>query len=72
MATEQAIIAATHLIEDRNGADYYQDTGVLTKYLEGALGLRAEEAELKAKAIQKDRGGANYYADPEILARYLS
>ena len=71
MATEQAKKVAKHIIEDRHGADYYQDTKILAQYLEGALDMTPEEAERTAKAIQEDRGGANYYENPEILADFL-
>ena len=71
MATEKAKNAAKHIIEDRHGADYYQDTKVLAKYLQNALNISVEKAEGKAVAIMQDRKGANYYEDPKILADFL-
>ena len=71
METEQAIKAAKHLIQDRKGANYYQDTKILANYLKGALNIKIEKAKEMAEAIQKDRNGANYYEDVEVLAKYL-
>lgn len=72
MSDQQAREAALHILDDRHGADYYQDVTVLSGYLEGALGISKESAELTAKLIQEDRGGANYYEDVEILTDFLS
>jgi hypothetical protein len=71
MPNDKAREAAKHILEDRHEADYYQDTQLLSGYLEGTLGLTKEDAEKIAKAIQEDRTGANYYEDAEILSDFL-
>ena len=72
MANKQATIAAKHILEDRAGADYYEDTEILTDYLEGALGISKAMATQTAEEINTDRKGANYYADVEILTDFLA
>ena len=71
MTTSKAKAAAQHILDDRHGADYYQDTQLLADYLDGTLGITKEEAMRIAKAIQDDRSGANYYEDVSILAEFL-
>ena len=72
MPNDKALEAAKNILDDRNGADYYQDTNILADYLKSALELSPEAANLKAEAIQADRNGADYYADEKILADFLS
>lgn len=71
MQPDKARKTAEHILEDRDGADYYQDGTVLTDYLANALGLATEEAKKIAQAIQEDRRGANFYQDVEILTDFL-
>lgn len=63
--------AANLILEDRHGADYYQDCTILSNFLSNALNFDAEEAKSVAKSIQEDRRGANFYQDVEILANFL-
>lgn len=71
MGKEKAKKAAQNIMDDRHGADYYQDIKILSEYLKGTLGIIKDKAERAAKAIQEDRNGANYYENVEILAEFL-
>jgi hypothetical protein len=71
MREEKAKDAALSILSDRHGADFYGDVALLSKYLEGALGISKEKADQTAKTIQDDRHGANYYENAEILADFL-
>lgn len=71
MQQDKARKAAEHILEDRRGADYYQDIQLLSDYLTGALDLADEDAKKTAQVIQEDRSGANYYANVDILADFL-
>lgn len=53
MQLDKALKAAEHILEDRRGADYYQDNTVLSDYLANALSFTAEEAKRVAQAIQE-------------------
>jgi hypothetical protein len=71
MQREKAKEVAQDILEDRRGADYYQDIKILSSYLESQLGISKEKAEQTAKAIQEDRIGANFYENVDILADFL-
>lgn len=71
MPNPQAQAAANHILDDRQGADYYQDTNELAHYLTGALGITDDMAMQTANDINSDRNGANYYQDEDILAQFL-
>ena len=71
MTTENFVKAAKHIVEDRNGSDYYQDALLLAHYLEKTLEMPFEEALKKAKIIHDDRNGANYYQNIDILTNFL-
>ena len=62
---------AQAIADDRRGADYYKDTGILAEFLSGQFGSTKEVAEQVAKEIASDRKGADYYKDPKILAGFL-
>ena len=71
MTNQQVKTAAIHILEDRKGADYYQDPSILAGYLQGTLGISESVAIRIARDIKIDRDGANYYADADILADFL-
>jgi len=71
MAGELAIKIAEEILEDRRGADYYQDVEILAAFLKGQFGSTSEAATEVAKAILQDRQGADYYKDSGILASFL-
>ena len=71
MTIKQAQTAANHILDDRSGADYYLDSGVLSSYIRSALGVADDVAEQTANQINDDRKGANYYADQDVLAKFL-
>jgi hypothetical protein len=72
MNTETIKATAQNILDDRKGADYYQDTALLSEYLQNALGFQKDKADKLAQAIQDDRRGANYYQDVDILTGFLS
>ena len=71
MVNQSSTLVAQSILDDRDGADYYQDPGILADYLAGSLQVTSETALDIANAIIDDRSGADYYADVEILAQYL-
>jgi len=71
MTNQHAQAAANHILEDRRGADYYQDTKELANYLKGSLTITEDVAKQTANDINDDRNGANYYQDETILAQFL-
>ena len=72
MTKEHAKKAALHILDDRNGADFYKDVKILSSYLEGTLGMTKDKADQIANDIQEDRKGSNYYKNAEILAGILA
>lgn len=71
MTSQQAQTAASNILNDRNGANYYQDTDVLAGYIKQALDVTEIVASQTATDINDDRKGANFYADPQVLAPFL-
>lgn len=71
MGIKSAKDIAKHINEDRQGAAYYKDPGVLAPYLQNSLNVSEEVAVNIARHIAEDRNGADYYQDTEILAQYL-
>ena len=71
MSNDDAKKTAQNILNDRHGANYYQDLTILSEYLERALGMTNVKAGKISKAIQEDRNGANYYEDAQILANFL-
>ena len=71
MPGQTAENVALAILDDRRGADYYQDPKILAQFIGGTLGMSEERAESTAKAILDDRRGADYYKDPKILAEFL-
>ena len=71
MVNQSSTQLAQTILDDRDGADYYQDPSILADYLAGTLRVTSETALDIANAIIDDRNGANYYADVEILGQYL-
>jgi hypothetical protein len=72
MKTQLAIETAESIVEDRKGADYYNDAAILAPYLQKKLNISEEGALELAQNINEDRKGADYYKDVKVLADYLS
>jgi hypothetical protein len=71
MTNQQAQAAANHILDDRKGADYYQDPNELANYLKNSLGVTEVVATQTANDINDDRNGANFYQDETIFAQFL-
>lgn len=71
MADDMAIKVAKSILDDRRGANYYQDPDILSEYLSGSLGFAKDIADQIAEVIIDDRDGADYYANVGILAEFL-
>jgi hypothetical protein len=62
---------AKDILEDLNGAKYYNDEKLLSGYLKTELNISDAKANLIAKEINEDRIGAHYYQDKELLVNHL-
>jgi hypothetical protein len=71
MSDDFAMKIAATILEDRRGANYYQDSEIFADYLMAQFGSTSEDALEAAQDILNDRDGADYYQDVKILASYL-
>jgi mannose-6-phosphate isomerase-like protein (cupin superfamily) len=71
---DEVLAAAKQILQDRAGADFYENKEILAQYLEGVLHIEHGEAAEIARQIDEDRRGANFYGDGDIslLAQVLT